>query len=82
MSKKDLIQHFGMMDTGTAGNFIFVQANVKMYTNNKSLKVVIPDGSSIHSTHECDIDWSLMLTHACHGHNILSLVHQSLIPIV
>ena len=47
-----------MLDSGTTGHFIAVTAkvtNIRPTTN--ALNIIIPDGNTMVSTHECDINW-------------------------
>ena len=51
------MRNYGMLDSGTAGNFIYVNAKVNnIRPTNNPLNIIIPDGNTVESTHEFNID--------------------------
>lgn len=51
---------YGMLDSGTTGNFISMTANVKnIRPTTNPLRIVASNGQVSESTHECQIDWPL-----------------------
>ena len=83
ISDTDCIQHYDMLDSGTIDHFMSVSAKVNNIrpTENK-LDIIIPDGSKMQSTHECDIDWPLLPKQAQTAHVIPQLSNQSLLSVV
>ena len=82
-SKTEYLQQYGMLDSGTTDHFMSVHAHVENIRPTKNpLKVVIPDGSKMESTHECDIAWPALPKNATTGHIIPQLTQQSLLSVV
>ena len=72
-----------MLDSGTTGNFISVRANVaNIRPTSAPISAVIPNGDTIVSTHDCDIDWPFLPPQARKGHILPGLANISLISVV
>ena len=76
-------QHHRLLDSGTTDHFISAKASVKDVrpTINK-IKVTIPDGAILKSTHQCTIDWPSLPHQATTGYVIPALSDQSLLSVV
>ena len=56
-----IVRNFGMLDSGTTGNFISVQAKVQnILPTFKPITADVPNGEKIVSTHKCDINWPFL----------------------
>ena len=72
-----------MLDSGTTGHFIAVNAKVKnVRLTNNPLNIIIPDGNTMTSTHVCNIDWPSLPKCATEAHIIPQLKNQSLLSVV
>ena len=72
-----------MLDSSTTDHFMAVQAQVKNTVPTTSkINVIIPDGTSMHSTHECEIDWPRLPLSARQARIISTLAQQSLLLVV
>ena len=72
-----------MLDSGATAHFISIEAEV----NNKRpamnpLTVMIPDGSILQTTHECDINWPCLPQSARIGHILPGLKNKTLLSVV
>ena len=64
-------QHYGMLNSGTKGHFIVSSAKVlNINPTNTPIHVTIPDGITISSTHDCNLDWPGLSETATAGHII------------
>ena len=72
-----------MLDSGTTGHFLSVNAPIlnKRPTNNP-VTVVLPNGQTIKSSHDCDIDWPMLPPNARFAHILPGLANHSLISVV
>lgn len=83
LNEKDIIRDYGMLDSGTTGHFIAVNANVtNIRPTNNPLNIIILDGNSMKSTHECIINWPSLPAAARTAHIIPQLKQQSLLSVV
>ena len=75
--------NYEMLDSGTTGNFITVNVKVKnIRPANNLLNIIIQDGNTLESTHDCDIDWPLIPKSATAAHIVTQLRQQSLLSMV
>ena len=72
-----------MLDSGTTDHFLSIRAGVYNIRPTKNqVNVTIPDGATLQSSHECDINWPDLPKEARTGHILPGLANQSLIPVV
>ena len=80
VNENDIIRNYGMLDSGMTGHFIAVNANVtNIRPTTNPLNIIIPDGNTMKSTHECDINWPDLPAVALTAHIIPQLKQQSLL---
>ena len=68
------IRQWAILDSGATSHFLIPEAptkNVQPATN--PLKVTMPDGNSVYSTHICELDLPQLPKNACQGHIIPGL---------
>ena len=79
----DIKQGYGMLDSGTTDHFMTLNARVtNIRPATSKLNIIIPDGSTISSSHECDINWPNLPPEAKSAHIIPQLHNQSLLSVV
>ena len=75
-------QNKGIADSGATGHFMLPGAPVINIRATKApIKIVLPDGDTIQSTHECELDIPALPAKARIAHIVPGLAHTSLISI-
>ena len=83
INETDILKKYGMLDSGTTGHFIAVMANVtNIRTTTNALNIIIPNGNTMVSTHECNINWLDLPEAARTAHIIPQLKQQSFLSVV
>ena len=75
-------KHWGIGDAGATGTFLLPGAPVKnLRAATTPLKILLPDGGVIKSTHQCHLDIPWLPNEATKAHIVPGLAHTSLISI-
>ena len=76
-------QQHDMLDSCTTNHFISIRADIyNIHPTNKPVNVIIPNGATLTSTYECDINWPILPKEARNDHILPGLANQSLISVV
>ena len=58
VNENGIIKKYGILDSGMTRHFIAVNVNVtNIRPTTNPLNIIIPDGNTMKSTHECNIKW-------------------------
>ena len=72
-----------MLDSCTKDHFLSIRANLyNIRPTQNQVNMTIPDGATLKSSHECDINWPALPKEAQTGHILPGLANQLLISAV
>ena len=72
-----------MLDSGATTHFIYIEADINNKRPAKNpLSVIIPDGTTLQASHECDINWPCLPQSARIGHILPGLKNKTLLSVI